>query len=84
MAARFDSRLLAKYIWYVAKECNIDMNVTKTHKLLYILDGVMLAEGRNIVNENCRAWQYGPVYPKVQSMLQKKTAADIGCMGRRF
>ena len=74
----FDSRLLARYIWYVAKENDIDMNFTKTHKLLYILDGFMLAEGHNIVGENCRAWQYGPVYPKVQNMLQKTPIDTLG------
>ncbi|CRF35308.1 zinc finger/helix-turn-helix protein, YgiT family [Brachyspira suanatina] len=41
------------------------MCITKLQKLLYALDGGLLARNINAVDEHCRAWQYGPVYPKV-------------------
>ena len=63
---RIDSVLLAKYIIKQAQKKGIyDMSITKLQKLLYAFDGGMLANDINIVNENCKAWQYGPVYPKV-------------------
>lgn len=63
---RIDSVLLARYIIQQAQKKGIyDMSITKLQKLLYAFDGGMLANDINIVNENCKAWQYGPVYPKV-------------------
>ena len=56
----------AKYILLKAKERKLgEINVTKLQKLLYICDGILLSFGFNVVNENARAWYYGPVYPKV-------------------
>lgn len=62
----------AKYILLVAKEKGInDINVTKLQKLLYICDGSLLAFNHNVINENARAWNYGPVYPKVYKWFSK-------------
>ncbi|MEI0487198.1 Panacea domain-containing protein [Brachyspira intermedia] len=63
---RIDSVLLAKYIIKQAQIKKIpEMCITKLQKLLYALDGGLLARNINAVDEHCRAWQYGPVYPKV-------------------
>ena len=70
---KFDSRTISKYLLFMAKESMIRMNVTKTHKLLYILDGSLLAIEHDLVNENPRAWQFGPVYPKVHKMLSENS-----------
>ena len=62
----------AKYILLKAKERNLgEINVTKLQKLLYICDGTLLAFDCNAINENARAWYYGPVYPKVYKWFSK-------------
>lgn len=66
---RIESILMAKYLLNKAYEKEIPMNMTKLQKMLYALDGILLANGANVINENCRAWQYGPVYPKVFAEL---------------
>lgn len=55
----------AKYLLSEAKNRQIYINLTKLMKLLYISDGILLSFGINAINENCRAWNYGPVYPNV-------------------
>jgi len=52
---------------------SIKLNETKLHKLIYICDGFMLAGGVNFIAETAKAWNYGPVYPRVHKWL-KKTA----------
>lgn len=73
---RIDSVLLAKYIIQQSQKRNItDMSIVKLQKLLYALDGFLLAkENLNIIDENCRAWKYGPVYPNV---FRKIDESDI-------
>lgn len=78
---KFDSRLVAKYIIYRAKESSVEMNITKSHKYLYILDGVLLGKSSghiDIIDENCRVWKYGPVYPKVHKFLHKNPIETLG------
>ena len=65
MNKRISSVLMAKYLIKQAKEKNVDLDMVKLQKLLYILDGGLLANDVNVIDENCRAWKYGPVYPKV-------------------
>lgn len=65
MNKRISSVLMAKYLLNKAYEKEIPMSMTKLQKMLYALDGVLLANNANVLNENCRAWQYGPVYPRV-------------------
>ena len=62
----------AKYILLKAREKNLgEINITKLQKLLYICDGTLLAFDCNVINENARAWYYGPVYPKVYKWFSK-------------
>jgi uncharacterized phage-associated protein len=73
-----DSIEFAKYIIYRTNELNkmtnpvIKIGETKLHKLLYICDGLMLSAGINLIRENARAWNYGPVYPRVHKWLAKQ------------
>ena len=74
----------AKYLLQCIKKLNetleppIDMNETKLHKLMYICDGLLLSSDINIINENVRAWNYGPVYPKVHKWVAKYKPFDTG------
>jgi uncharacterized phage-associated protein len=77
-AIMVDSIEFAKYIISRTKELNkttrphIRMGETKLQKLLYICDGIMLSTGINFISENARAWNYGPVYPRVHRWLEKE------------
>lgn len=75
MDRRIDSVLMAKYLLNKAYEKEIPMSMTKLQKMLYALDGVLLANDANVLNEHCRAWQYGPVYPKVFMYFRKEEDA---------
>jgi uncharacterized phage-associated protein len=72
-----DSIEFAKYIISRVLDRNrkaempLDLGATKLQKLMYICDGCLLALGENFIGENVRAWQYGPVYPKVNTWLSK-------------
>lgn len=63
----------AKYLLYRIysenKDCN--MNITKLLKLTYICDGFLLAYDINIIDECAKAWDYGPVYPKIHKYFTK-------------
>lgn len=66
----------AQYIIYRTKilkeqDSSISLNMTKLQKILYICDGIMLSYGLNVINEHARAWNYGPVYPKVHTWSSK-------------
>lgn len=54
------------------REGTISLVETKLHKLLYICDGYLLAAGINFIDENAKAWNYGPVYPRVHTWLEKQ------------
>lgn len=57
------------------KDEKITLGETKLHKLLYICDGFLLAGDKNIIGENAKAWNYGPVYPRVNTWLKKEPDA---------
>jgi uncharacterized phage-associated protein len=73
-----DSIEFAKYIILRTGEINktespaIRLGETKLQKLIYICDGIMLSAGINVIQENARAWNYGPVYPRVHRWLAKE------------
>jgi len=49
-----------------AKELGLDVNVTKIQKWLYICYGFFLATKKlQLLTELPKAWQYGPVFPRV-------------------
>jgi uncharacterized phage-associated protein len=65
----------AKFIIEKAQSQNITLGETKLQKLLYICDGYMLAFGFNLIDERAKAWNYGPVYPRVHNWLEKNPDA---------
>lgn len=67
----------AKYILIRTKERGITPNVTQLLKFLYICDGMMLAYGVNAIAERARAWNYGPVYPKVHKWYRNTRGSDM-------
>lgn len=68
----FDSRDVAAYIAQRCIEEGYDYNNTKIQKLLYCAYGVVLAaRGIRLCDEYPRAWQYGPVFPKVFRIVSR-------------
>ena len=63
------------YIINEGKNDKTALGETKLHKLLYICDGFLLAAGINFIDENPKAWNYGPVYPRVNNWLKKEPDA---------
>lgn len=72
-----ESKVFAEYILVKAHEKNVEMNLTKLQKILYICDGSLLARGENMVNENARVFDYGPVYPKAYKWYKKHEFDDF-------
>lgn len=54
-----------------ARETPTELGETKLQKLLYICDGFILAAGINLIGEIARAWNYGPVYPRVHKWISR-------------
>jgi uncharacterized phage-associated protein len=80
-----DSVEFAKYILTRIQQINQDrreepvkIGETKLQKLLYICDGFILAAGINFINEHARAWNYGPVYPRVHKWIEKNDILIAG------
>lgn len=62
---RLDSIEFAKFLLQRADFKKVPINMTKLQKLIYICDGIMLANDANYINERAKALPYGPVYPRV-------------------
>jgi len=62
----------AIYLSKKASEKKINSNITKLQKWLYICYGLFLAaENRPLLNERPKAWDYGPVFPRVYKKQKK-------------
>jgi len=67
-----DSVDFAIYLNQKAKNMALDVNVTKIQKWLYICYGLYLAAKKEqLLDERPKAWQFGPVFPKVYKRQQK-------------
>lgn len=76
----YDSLDIASYIKKKCQELNYSgINNTKIQKLLYCCYGATLViENKRLCKEYPRAWNYGPVFPKVYSYISKnKKLEDI-------
>lgn len=74
----YNSVDFAKYMVIKANERAIDMNMTKTQKLLYIAYGAQLAlADERLFEEHPQAWPYGPVFPTVRNKLLKSDFAKM-------
>jgi uncharacterized phage-associated protein len=75
----YDSILIAKYLLSFASSKQINLNVTKVQKLLYIIYGYYLAEfnGHRIIEERPKAWPFGPVFPRAQKKVDYSKITPI-------
>jgi len=61
-----DSIQFATYLTKKANEKQVNTNITKIQKWLYICYGLYwAAENKQLLNERPKAWDYGPAFPKV-------------------
>ena len=71
-----DSVDVAAYIVRWCIDFNYYVNITKLQKLLYCVYGVVLAEeDTRICREHPKAWEHGPVFPRV---YRYTTKCDLG------
>lgn len=62
---RIDTVKLARYLIQRAYQKQVFLTITKLQKLMYALEGGLLANDIDVFSEQCVAWRYGPVYLKV-------------------
>lgn len=68
----FNSLNIASVIARLCRERGLHYNNTKIQKLLYCCYGcVLAARNERLCDEYPRAWQYGPVFPRVFKYIQK-------------
>lgn len=66
----YNSVLGAKLLLAVAHKNNLNLNITKVQKLLYIIYSYFLAKNEiRIFNETPKAWPYGPVFPRTRNKV---------------
>ena len=69
---KLDSIDIASFIVKHCAASNYFINLTKLQKLLYCCYGVMLAAfDERICTEQPRAWDHGPVFPRVYNITSK-------------
>ncbi|MDR3164856.1 MAG: DUF4065 domain-containing protein, partial [Synergistaceae bacterium] len=69
---KYFSLNVASHIANVCEAQNITYNNTKIQKLLYCCYGCSLAMyNKRLCDEYPRAWQFGPVFPRVFSYIKK-------------
>jgi len=74
----YDSTVVAKYLLALAYQKGIVLNVTKVQKLLFILYGYFLARYNHLLlNEEPRAWPFGPVFPKTRKGVDFGKVIDV-------
>jgi len=63
---------VASHIVNICVKNDISYNNTKVQKLMYCCYGSVLAiHNKRLCDEYPRAWQYGPVFPRVYSYINK-------------
>lgn len=77
----YNSINVASYIYKSCIEKDFKgINNTKIQKLLYCCYGSVLAvNNERLCDEYPRAWNYGPVFPKVYKFISKKNIENLGC-----
>jgi uncharacterized phage-associated protein len=67
---KYDSIEVAKYMMALANQKGIVLNVTKVQKLLFIVYAYFLVKHNTvIIDEQPKAWPYGPVFPKTRKQI---------------
>lgn len=74
----YDSVIAAKYLLALAYKKGIVLNVTKVQKILYIAYGYFLSKYEHpIVNEQPRAWPFGPVFPRTRKKVEYNIIIEV-------
>ena len=69
---QYNSIEVASYIVHLCTKLGYEYNNTKIQKLLYCCYGAILVVCKErLCDEYPRAWQYGPVFPRVFNHIQK-------------
>jgi uncharacterized phage-associated protein len=69
---KYPSLNVASHIANVCEAQNINYNNTKIQKLMYCCYGCVLAvHNERLCDEYPRAWQFGPVFPRVFTYISK-------------
>lgn len=69
---KYDSVQVASVIAHLCKDHGYNYNNTKIQKLLYCCYGCVLAKyNERLCEEYPKAWQYGPVFPRVFKFIHK-------------
>lgn len=78
--SEFPSLEVASFIAKTCDEMGFPWNNTKIQKLLYCCYGCFLAaNGERLCDEYPRAWQFGPVFPRVFNHIHKKKSFPQDC-----
>jgi len=73
----YDSVTAARYLLALGYAKRKILNVTKVQKLLFIAYGYILArDGYAFLDEQPRAWPYGPVFPHTRSRIDYSQVID--------
>ena len=73
LAMQYNSLDVASLIARLCQKLHYHYNNTKIQKLLYCCYGsVLAAYGKRLCDEYPRAWQYGPVFPRVFNYIKKR------------
>lgn len=79
-----DSQDVAAYITKICAHKNFFINLTKLQKLMYAVYGAVLAvSDTRICEEHPKAWQHGPVFPRVYNFTKKHQFDMIDAMLRK-
>lgn len=77
-----NSLVVASYIAVLCTQKGFTWNNTKIQKLLYCCYGCVLAGyNERLCDEYPRAWQYGPVFPRVFNHIEKKKTFPLKADG---
>ena len=74
---QYKSEVAANFLRALANEKGVILNATQVQKLLYMAYGLFLAEGRKIIEEQPKAWPFGPVFPRAQKKVAYNKQATL-------
>lgn len=74
---QYKSEVAANFLRALALQKGVNLNATQVQKLLYMAYGLFLAEGRKIIDEQPKAWPFGPVFPRAQKKVNYNEPIDL-------
>ena len=74
----YEAETIANAFLRIAKEEGKGISNMKIQKLLYFAQGhSMSLLGKELISDNCQAWDYGPVFPSVYHQFKHHGASDV-------